>query len=194
MNRASQAMKYKICSKCSAEKPITEFNLKDTANGKFRRDCKICQRSQKRKQYNATREDPISVAKRIIKKCKHREKERLAKFIKRKKKLDHLPGVTLTKRQFNLDVKWLMQQRDKQENKCYYIGKDMIWSTGLIDKGKRINPLAVTIDRIDSNRGYVKNNCVLCCWWANCAKSVGTYEEMFLFSLELIKKYVADNY
>lgn len=174
--------KVKICSKCDEEKVLDDFYFDDRGTHNRRAECKKCQSTQKKQAYEDSRDEPISVARRILKGCKQREKERLAKFVKRVQNLDYLPEVELTDEQFDLDVDWVLEQRDKQKNKCYYTGLEMIWSTGLIDKIKRIDPLAVTIERLNSSKGYVKENCVLTCWRANCFKGDGTIEEMLRFA------------
>ncbi len=185
--------KYKRCTKCHLKKSILEFPIDKRSIDKRRASCKKCKNAISKQSYEDTRDEPTSVSRRILKKCKEREKFRLAKFIKHRDDLEYLPDVQLTEDQFNLDVEWMLKQRDSQNNKCYYTDLDMIWSTGLIDENKRINPRAVTIERIDSLGNYVKSNCVLSCWWANCAKNSGPINELVEFSLEVVKKYVNNN-
>jgi hypothetical protein len=187
-----QTQEYKICSQCNLEKVIDDFPFENKELNTRRANCKECKNAASKRSYEDSRDDPESVARRIIKKCKEREKYRLAKFIKRRDSLDKLPEVELTENEFDLDIEWVLEQRDNQGNKCWYTGLDMIWSTGLIDDNKRINPMAITIERVDSLGKYVKNNCVLSCWWANCAKNCGTIEELITFSCAVVKKYVDD--
>lgn len=35
------------------------------------------------------------------------------------------------------------------------------------------------VDRVNTSQGYVKNNCVPCCWWCNTIKWKKTTEEMY---------------
>lgn len=184
---------YKICSQCLLKRSLLDFHIDNRIKAKRRARCKTCESINKKDAYEESRDDPMSVAKRIIKKCKEREKYRLAKFIKRRDSLLELPDVELTEEQFDIDVDWVLSQRDRQENKCFYTGIDMAWSTGLIDVNKRIRPQAVTIERVDSFGNYVKANCVLACWWANCAKNSGPINELIEYSFEIVKKYVNDN-
>lgn len=181
------AFEIKICSQCGKEKDVDDFPFENKELNVRRANCKYCKNAASKKAYEDTRDDPVSVARRIIKKCKEREKERLAKFVKRRDDLDELPEVELTSNEFDLDYLWVLDQRDKQNNKCFYTGLDMIWSTGLIDEIRRMNPFAITIDRINSCKGYVRDNCVLATWRANCFKGDGTYEEMLEFSHAIVK-------
>jgi hypothetical protein len=180
-----EAPEYKVCSQCCLEKPIEDFSFDNKGLNQRRANCKECKNAASKRAYEGSRDDPESVARRIIRKCKEREKFRLAKFVKRRDKLDSLPDVELAKEQFDLDVEWVLEQKELQQNQCFYTGLAMVWSTGLIDENKRINPQAITIERINNNIGYVKNNCILVCWRANCFRGDGTIMEMLDFAREI---------
>lgn len=81
-----------------------------------------------------------------------------------------------------LTVNFLRTQYKKQEGKCYYTGVEMVV--------RRIgdqpyNPLDMSIDRMDSSKGYIPTNIVLCCYGINVLKSVNTpnvmYESLKIF-------------
>ena len=55
----------------------------------------------------------------------------------------------------------------KQDGKCYYSGIDMQPPK----KGHQRTIYTASIDRIDNNKGYTKDNVVWCCWFSNNAKS-----------------------
>lgn len=38
-----------------------------------------------------------------------------------------------------------------------------------------------TIDKIDSGKGYTKDNCRIVCWWFNLTKSIYTDEQVYTF-------------
>jgi hypothetical protein len=58
------------------------------------------------------------------------------------------------KRKFNLDFEYVKELQRKQNNKCVYSGKELVWKNKCgIDQG--------TIDRIDSSKGHIKGNCQL---------------------------------
>lgn len=42
------------------------------------------------------------------------------------------------------------------------------------------NPFLMSLDRIDSSKGYTPSNIVLCCWGINSLKNSNTPEEMYL--------------
>jgi len=183
---------FKICSQCDKEKCLDDFPFENKELDIRRANCKDCKNEASKKAYEDTRDDPESVARRIIKKCKEREKFRLAKFVQRRDNLDYLPEVELTKNEFSIDYIWVLNQRDLQKNKCVYTGREMVWSTGLIDDIRRMNPDAITVERIDSSGSYVKENCILVTWRANCFKGDGLLEEMYEYAFDIIGKLLQD--
>lgn len=187
-------MTIKMCSQCLKDKSEDDFPFENKELNQRRANCKDCKNAASKKAYEDTRDDPESVARRIIKKCKEREKYRLAKFVQRRDRLEFLPDVELSENDFNLDYQWVLEQRELQNNKCHYTGLDMVWSTGLIEEVKRMNPFAATVERLDSSRPYVKDNCVLACWRSNCFKGDGTYEEMIVFATSVLNKHITGKY
>jgi hypothetical protein len=71
--------------------------------------------------------------------------------------------------QFDLTVEYIQQMLEACNWRCYYSGVRMNLETG---NGKgNFNHLKVSIDRIDSAKGYTANNIVLCCRIVNSMKS-----------------------
>lgn len=61
-------------------------------------------------------------------------------------------------------------------NFCPYLGIEIRHETG---KGSR-NPYSPSLDRIDSSKGYIKGNIIVCSWRANFLKSDATFDELVL--------------
>ena len=81
----------------------------------------------------------------------------------------------------DVDGEYIWRLWQKQKGLCAYSGKHMsVWPNKNGDKQSK-NPDIMTIDRKNSDKGYVKRNIVLCCWRANQIKSK--------YSLNEIKKY-----
>lgn len=74
---------------------------------------------------------------------------------------------------FNLDKKSLINLYNKQDGKCFYTGYEMKWG---VDVGVSRNSLSV--DRISPNKGYTKDNIVLCCNFINTVKSDLSLDEI----------------
>jgi len=64
----------------------------------------------------------------------------------------------------------LKEQWDKQGGKCYWLNIDMSLSDLLVSR----SPFAPSVDRIDSSRGYHKDNIVLTTRFANLGR--GAYD------------------
>lgn len=64
---------------------------------------------------------------------------------------------------FDLDRNYLFDIWEQQKGICIYTG----WAMSPITKSHNL----VSIDRIDSKKGYIKGNIQLTCWCANRAKS-----------------------
>ena len=80
---------------------------------------------------------------------------------------------------FNLDIKYMYELWDKQDGKCYYTGIPMTKTFN------QKSPYQMSIDRIDSNIGYIKGNICLCCLSINFAKNSFTVEEIMKFISDL---------
>ncbi len=70
---------------------------------------------------------------------------------------------------YNLTVEYIQELLDKQQYKCYYTGVEL--KVG----NKLTNP---TLDRIDSNKGYIKGNVVVCTEIANIMKNDLTVDQI----------------
>ena len=82
--------------------------------------------------------------------------------------------------EFDITREYLNDLWEKQDGKCYYTGIDMV----IVKEGK--HPQHPSLDRIDSEKGYTKDNVVLCCQSINFAKHSYKIED-FLSFLKLIK-------
>lgn len=83
---------------------------------------------------------------------------------------------------FDIDLEFVTNLYYKQGGKCYYTGELMSWRPN--DKN------SLSIDRLDSNKGYLKNNIVLCIWAINRMKQE---TEINLF-IELCGRVATNNF
>lgn len=70
---------------------------------------------------------------------------------------------------------YLRKLYEQQNGKCYYTGVQM----GLVSKLKN-DPLIMSCDRLDSKKGYVEGNVVLCCLGLNHLK--GRFSKEYMYS------------
>lgn len=66
-----------------------------------------------------------------------------------------------------IDTEFMYHLWKSQNGLCYYSGIKMNFP----EKGKQRTPYTASIDRLDSSKGYIKDNVVWCCWFYNHAKN-----------------------
>jgi len=77
---------------------------------------------------------------------------------------------------FDIDLEYLMSVYNEQDGKCKITGLDLT-----CEKGKGFVPTSITVDRIDSSKGYVKGNIQILSYWANMSKGAMSLEEFKYF-------------
>jgi len=81
-------------------------------------------------------------------------------------------------RPFSLSVEDVLEIWNRQKGRCAISDIQMEWLPGNV----RRNRNKVTMDRIDSSKGYERDNVWLVCDWVNRAKTDMTKEESLLFA------------
>lgn len=66
--------------------------------------------------------------------------------------------------EFDISEDYLSELHREQNGRCYYSNIEFTYTTDFR------NPTFPSIDRIDSSKGYVRGNVVLCAYWINTAK------------------------
>ena len=150
------------CSKCGKIKSVTDFY--ETQRGSKCKECILeVTRDYKRKK----RLDP-----------EHRKKE----GISQKKRRVRLWQNTLIhdskyrKIENTLTVDDINEMMNKQNGLCYW------FKVPLIPSHHKKHPQQPSLDRLDRNKGYTKDNVVLCCYSANIGRNENDIEtwEKFL--------------
>jgi len=151
------------CNVCNTEKTLEHFTFKMNrlrGHKTYRKICKLChnkKRSDKRNEENKNNSLQQCLL-NILDEAKRREKKK--------------------KKGFDITLEYLSKMFNDQNGKCYYSGRQMRYNWSKEDfEGKRICPERISIDRIDSNKGYIQGNVVLCCWVANNIKQDLSVEE-----------------
>ena len=80
---------------------------------------------------------------------------------------------------FDLKLGDLVNQFNKQNGLCYYSNLPLEIIEG--DSKEHGNPYILSIDRIDSKKGYIKSNVVLCCNAVNAMKNCLTLDKFYEF-------------
>lgn len=158
---------HKKCSKCGQIKDVNDFYT--TQRGHRCKECLLeVTRNYKRKK----RLDP-----------EHRKKEGL----KQKERRVRLWQNTLVhdskrNKEHNITVDDINEMFVKQNGLCYWFG------VPLLPSEKHKHPQQPSIDRLDRNKGYTKDNVVLCCYSANIGRNENDTETWKKFLSILLNK------
>lgn len=166
------------CKKCGQAKPNSEYSRsldyrnKNSLARAFVSQCKIC-----RRKYSASKE---VLEKRRANGSIQRNKHRLSviywasKSNAKKRNLDH-----------NITLEYIKTLFDKQKGLCYYTNKKMYTNT----VNSNNNQDSVSLDRIDSSKGYIEGNIVLCRWIVNRMKNDINLKEFLKIVSDIHVKY-----
>lgn len=155
---------YKICEKCREEKHISNFNNQPKKSDGYESDCKTCKQKWKKEREAARCSTILGHLTFLYTKTRNTAKER--------------------NKEFDITLNDLVELYSKQAGLCAITKKKLTCG--------RNNPLGTTIsiDRINSNKGYVKNNIQLVCARVNVIKSNMTKEELIAWCHEIINNYI----
>jgi hypothetical protein len=143
--------KHKTCIKCGCDKSINEFYLSQRG-----RTCITCTLERTRKYKRNKRKD---------------ENFRRIEGKKQKERRVRLWQNTLIhdsknrKIENTLTVNDINELYEKQNGLCFW------FKIPLIPSNKSKHPQQPSIDRLDRNKGYTKDNVVLCCYSANIGRN-----------------------
>lgn len=161
-----------VCQKCKEEKPITEFTLNRRSKTSYEPYCKPCRKEHLRLYHIKYRKE-----------LKEKRKEKYEANAKKYRKAVKIYADELRK---NNPAKWRTRkffERNKNNTDCSkeYIenlfltiincqccGKKMDLS--YLGNGEK-NDNAPSIDRVDSSKGYLKDNIGVICWKCNYRKT-----------------------
>ena len=162
---------YLRCRTCGEYKPQTEFYYnKEEKHRNFRdAQCKECE-SKRHKKYRKNTPKRSDLEKHLailVNGCKSRLNHSKSKSYR---------GITL-----EIDYKFLYELYQRQEGKCAISGLPMTYNVGA---GR--NHYNISIDRIDSTKGYTKDNVQLVCAQVNMMKAEMTMEELYIFCENIV--------
>jgi hypothetical protein len=209
----------KLCPYCKTVKPFSEFGRhKRTAIG-LQVHCRAC-RKEYRNTHRISLNYPVSVTEKYCTRCGQTKPS--SSFTKAKRYKDGLStyctncklksdsaykrtlkGYLTFKiqtsrreakkdgREFSITLNDLLELWNSQGGKCYYTGRDMEhYSSG---NARTKNPSAVTIDRLDSSRGYTRDNIALCVWVVNRAKNALSVREFVGMCQEVSNRFLGED-
>lgn len=168
----------KICNVCKVDKPLEEFSkLHCTKDGRAYA-CLTCSRV-KAKAYRDLNREQYNVNQKL---GRQTEKTFIAQLLHGAKTRSKQKGF-----EFSLTVEFITDLLHKIDYKCQITGQQMnLNSFSKKDK----NPFKVSLDRVDSTKGYTEDNVQLTCWAVNLMKNTFD-EEDFKFWIDTIHKAIS---
>lgn len=140
-----------VCLKCKTKKPLDDFYKNgcfDDGLTKYRSTCKSCVLLNSVKIHKKTYGDKI--------KKKHSSYKNYISTL-----LNH---ASKREKEFNIDIQYLIDLYESQNGLCNISGVKMTYEHGKVATN-------ISVDRINSDIGYVKGNVQLTCYIANIMKS-----------------------
>jgi hypothetical protein len=159
---------YRTCIECRIEKPKNDFR---NTKGYRQRTCKECLRSicisdncQNKSRRNEKCSECYRKQPRLERKIGLNISGWLRQCLNSTKRLQKYRNLRNLKTANNdLTIEFLLELYNKQNGKCYISGIDL--------ETKYNNVCSISIDRIDNNLGYLKENVILTCQWVNMGRS-----------------------
>lgn len=174
-----------ICKNCKNEfdYPLKEFN-RQTKRFKRKKDDLFCSLSCVRIWNNKNRSSEVQekISKALSIRSKNNKYNRKGNFTYFLNKIRNKKHGKAAKLGFNIDESYLTELWENQNHKCALTGIEMMLRVAEVNS----LPTTVSIDRIDSDIGYVKGNIQLICHSINLAKNDFTNDEIINF-IKLLK-------
>ena len=170
----------KICSKCGEFKEYKFFYTRKGVADGYKSECMKCGRdlSTKWKEANKDKQTEYRKTQYLLKPNEERIKW------KRGNPLGYLCNTAKANakrynREFSISKDQMLQKWEEQNGLCYYTGRPMKFDIGTDD--------AVSIDRVDSSKGYTNDNTVLCQYRINVMKNNIQIDELVSIAKDIVK-------
>lgn len=176
------------CTKCNKEKPNSKFYYLKTNNNKIRKfgsRCRKCINEDTRKWQLNNKE----ARRKIANKWSENNKESKALNRKKYRKNNPISYMLQTSKHnakkrgfiFEITKEDIENLLIKQDSKCYYTGWVLKLSSGCYN--------SMSIDRVDSLKGYTKENIVLCQYKVNVMKNNASVDDLLKFCKAIVKTF-----
>lgn len=160
----------KKCRICKKTKKLIEFYIDRKYTDNLKKHCKSCDKSHNKNYRKKTKPYGNNWQKSII--AGARNSNSLARLSEKYDKDFNLEAIS------EITVDFLTKLKEKQNNRCNWFGVE-------IDFTRNDWLRSPSLDRLDNDKGYTRDNVVLTCRSANLARNKSTVEEMGNFLSEL---------
>jgi hypothetical protein len=165
-------MDMKVCRKCGIEKNLSEFVKNKQSKGGVTHTCKECEKSWNQAYYEANKDYIVARNK------KYREINPNWYSTSVEKRMRYILQLGVArardkKIEWSLSVEFLVSLWEKQKGCCAYSGVPLTYEEN--------HPHTVSLDRIDSLKGYTEENVQLVCTIVNYIKQRFDEKTFFTF-------------
>jgi hypothetical protein len=171
----------KTCTTCSVEQPIE--NYWRHPHGKDGRQAKCIECTK------AVANTPYSQAKRRARQKKSRATDINSRA--RTMRSSGQKGARQRDLEFLLDLEWYVEKLEvgtcEMTGIPFVLDPDTCEHTRVTKLNRRLNPFAPSVDRIDSEKGYTEDNCVMTCYMYNLCKQSFSDEAIVIFAEKFLE-------
>lgn len=133
----------KMCKDCGSKKPIEDFYQRINSTTNKLTYSQLCKKHMTKNGITRENSSIFLKAKRLMYSIRARS--------------------ALTNMECSITPEDICSQISKQNNKCYYTGKELVLGG--------VRKHSISVDRVDSNLGYTKDNIVVCYYLVNSMKN-----------------------
>jgi hypothetical protein len=160
------ATNVQVCTSCKIEKSLNYFYKNgcfEDGLPKYRAKCKECVLDKLAIKHKDTYADKM--------RRKHLNPKNYISSL-----LNH---CSKRRKEFNIDIQYLLDIYEKQNGICNISGNNMTYNYGSVATN-------ISIDRIDSDKGYTKGNIQLVCYIVNIMKNKFSLNDFLYFCNEIV--------
>lgn len=156
----------KVCNTCRQEKALFEFSLNKRSKDGLQYKCKVCDNLYQKSKKEKNKERELERGRKYQSKRRGNFEYRLQMLLNASKQ-----RAKLKNREHTITLNDLIELYPV-DNKCPVFGFSLEFNSA------GFRETSPSIDRIDSNKGYTKENIQIISWKANRMKSSATIEDL----------------
>lgn len=161
-----ESIEEKTCKNCNITKKIEEFGIVTYKKGNscIRNTCKECMKSLQRQRYNNIVENNIGLS------ANKSVESWITKIVYKASTRNKL---------FEIDKNYVISIFEKQNGKCAISGETLTFHKNNLSTN-------ISLDRIDSSKGYIEGNIQLVCAYVNIMKWNKSTDELLFWCNKII--------
>lgn len=163
-----QCIKTKACNKCFKELPLFEFSKNKASSDGLQYSCKKCDNAYQKQRKENNKEAVLEYQRKYQAKRREHFEYRLQMLLNASKQ-----RAILKNREHSITLDDIKELYPK-DGKCPVFGFDLEFNS------QGFRETSPSIDRIDSSKGYTKDNIQIISWKANRLKAYATVEDLEL--------------